>query len=78
MARTLVHLTFSEELIREPLIYRLGKEFQIVTSIYRAAVTEADGWVLLELQGENQEIRRAIDFLRSMGVKVEERLDGDI
>ncbi|MDX1763081.1 MAG: NIL domain-containing protein [bacterium] len=75
MARTMLHLTFSEELIREPLIYRLGKEFRIVTSIYRAAITETDGWVLLEMIGENQEIRRAMDFLRSMGVKVEERLD---
>lgn len=78
MARTMVHLTFSEELIREPLIYRLGKEFQIITSIFRAAITEADGWVLLEMRGEDEEIRRAMDFLRSMGVKVEERLDGDV
>jgi ABC-type methionine transport system ATPase subunit len=78
MAKSLVRLTFSEELIREPLIYRLGQEFQVVTSIFRAAVTEREGWVLLGLDGDADEIHRATAFLRSMGVKVEERPESEI
>jgi ABC-type methionine transport system ATPase subunit len=73
MATRMVGLTFSDELIREPLIYRIGHEFNVVTSIFQAAVTEEAGWVLLEMDGETKEIQRAVDFLQKMNVKVEER-----
>jgi len=73
MAKKMISLTFSDELIREPVIYRIGHEFQVVTSIFQAAVTEHEGWVLLELEGEDEEIGRAVEFLQTMNVKVEER-----
>lgn len=73
MTKKMISLTFSDELIQEPIIYRIGREFQVVTSIFQAAVTEQEGWVLLELEGEEKEIGRAVDFLQTMHVKVEER-----
>ncbi len=73
MAKKMVSLTFSNELIQEPIIYRIGQEFQLVTSIFQAAVAEEEGWVLLELEGEAKEIEGAVAFLETMHVKVEER-----
>ncbi|NOY53804.1 MAG: FeS-binding protein [Deltaproteobacteria bacterium] len=73
MAKKMISLTFSDELIQEPVIYRIGHEFKVVTSIFQAAVTEQEGWVLLELEGEEKEIERAVSFLRTMHVNVEER-----
>ncbi len=73
MAKKMISMTFSDELIQEPIIYRIGHEFQLVTSIFQAAVTEHTGWVLLELEGEEKEIGRAVEFLQTMHVKVEER-----
>ena len=35
-----------------PIIYELGKSFNLVTNIRRADVTEDRGWVILELDGE--------------------------
>jgi ABC-type methionine transport system ATPase subunit len=71
MAKRRVMLTFPEELIREPVIYNLGQQFNIVTNILRADVTEDRGWVVLELDGNDEEIEAGITWAISKGVRVE-------
>ena len=66
-----VKFTFVEELIKEPVIWKLGREFEIVTNIRRADVTDARGWVILELDGEREEIDRGLDWVRGQGVRVD-------
>lgn len=78
MAKKIFRLTFPEQLIQEPIIYRLGHEFKLVTNIFRAAVVEKDSWIILQLDGEEEEILRSIDFMRDMGVQVEERSESEI
>ena len=38
-------------MVTEPVIYNLGKDFEIETNIRRADVREDTGWVILELKG---------------------------
>ena len=49
-----VKFTFLTELVREPIIYQLGQNFQLVTNIRRADVREDMGWVVLELDGKRR------------------------
>ncbi len=78
MASKHVRLTFSPELIQEPLIYKVGHEFQVVTNVRMADVDKNVGWVVLELEGEDDEIGRALDWLRSKGVRIDEATLGDV
>ena len=78
MAKQHVRFTFSPELIREPLIYQLGHEFQVVTSIRMADVDEYVGWVVLEVEGEADEIKRCLAWARAKGVRVDEPTLGDV
>jgi ABC-type methionine transport system ATPase subunit len=78
MATRQVRLTFSPELIREPLIYQLGQEFEVVTSIRMADVDEYVGWVVLALEGSDDEIERALDWARDKGVRVDQATLGDV
>jgi ABC-type methionine transport system ATPase subunit len=71
MAKTQVMFTFPQELIREPIIYSLGQQFKIVTNIRRADVTENRGWVVLELEGEEEDIEQGIAWVTSKGVRVD-------
>ncbi len=71
MAKRTVMLTFPGELVTEPVIYNLGQQFNIVTTILRADVTEDRGWVVLELDGEDEEIEAGITWAISKGVRVE-------
>ena len=70
MDRQRVKFTFENELVKEPIIYRLGQDFHIVTNIRRANVREKIGWVVLELDGEKEEIERALQWVSSTGVRV--------
>jgi hypothetical protein len=64
--------------VTEPVIYQLGRQFDIVTNIRRADVTSADeGWVLLELTGDPDELERGVAYLESRGVRVEPA-EGDL
>ncbi len=66
-----VFLTFPQRLIKEPIIYNLGKHFPVVTNIRGASVTDEIALVALLLEGEGAEVDRAIQFLSERGVKVE-------
>ena len=71
MAKRQVMFTFPAELIREPIIYNLGHQFKVVTNIRRADVSENRGWVVLELEGEEEEIERGITWVTGKGVRVD-------
>ncbi|MFC2021707.1 NIL domain-containing protein [Chloroflexota bacterium] len=71
MTKRRVMFTFPPQLIKEPIIYNLSHQFKVVTNIRRADVTENRGWVVLELEGEEEEIERGIAWMTSKGVRVD-------
>ena len=71
MARKQVTLIFPQHLIKEPVIYMMAKEHDVIPNIRRAKVTESVGEVTLELEGPEEALKRAISFLEKKGVKVE-------
>ena len=66
-----VFLTFPQKLIKEPIIYNLGRSFPVVTNIRGASVTDEVALVALMLEGEESEVARTVEYLTSKGVKVE-------
>ena len=72
-----VRFTFPSELIKEPVIYKLGMDFEIVTNIRRADVRDSMGWVVLELEGDDEIIQNGMDWVASTGVRVDP-IGGDI
>ncbi len=77
MGKQRVKFTFLDDLVKEPIIYRLGRDFDLVTNIRRADVGEDMGWVVLELDGEASEIERGLDWVSSTGVRVDP-VSGDV
>ena len=71
MVKKRVRFTFPRNLITEPLIYKLGQDFKIMTNVRRADVREDMGWVLLELEGEIEELSRGLKWMTDMGVRVD-------
>jgi len=66
-----VKLTFPEHLIRQPIIARLVREFDVLPNIRRANVEEHTGWIICELGGDDENVERAVDWLRDLGVQVD-------
>ena len=69
MARATVRLTFRRETLNVPVIYQLGKDYKVVTNIRRAEVGDETGWADLDLDGDQPEIERALEYCRSRGVE---------
>jgi ABC-type methionine transport system ATPase subunit len=71
MAQKQVTLIFPQHLIKEPVIYMMAKEYDVMPNIRRARVTETSGEVSLQLEGNEDNLKRAVAFLEKKGVKVE-------
>jgi hypothetical protein len=63
--------TYPSELIREPIIYNLGEQFNIITNIHSADISEDRGWVVLELEGEEKDIEEGIAWANSRGMRID-------
>jgi L-aspartate semialdehyde sulfurtransferase ferredoxin len=66
-----VYLTFPRDLIKEPVLSMLSKQFDVVFNIRGSTVTAEMGLVALELDGKESEVAKAIAWLKSKGVAVE-------
>ena len=64
-------LMFPTKLVTRPILWELGKKFELVTNVRQASVTDDIGLVSLSLEGERDELKKAITWLESLGVKVE-------
>jgi ABC-type methionine transport system ATPase subunit len=77
MAKQRVKFTFPPDRITQPLIYNMGRQFDVVTNIRRANVTRDRGWVILEISGDTSEIERAVEWAINQGLRVDP-IEGDI
>lgn len=68
---TRLWLMYPARLIRTPVIWQLGKKFDVVTNVRQASVTDEIGVVGLELEGPRAEIKSAIKWLERLGIRVE-------
>ncbi len=59
------------KLITRPILWEVAKKFEVVTNVRQASVTDEIGVVSVSLEGERAEIKKAIEWLEQLGVKVE-------
>ncbi|MGB8166532.1 MAG: NIL domain-containing protein [Chthoniobacteraceae bacterium] len=64
-------LMVPSKLITRPILWELGKKFEVITNVRQASVTDEIGIVSLSLEGEREQIKSAIAWLEELGVKVE-------
>ena len=70
-ARERVYLTFPKNLIKEPILSMLAKQFDVVFNIRGSTVTAEMALVAIELDGMRREVDKAIGWLKNKGVTVE-------
>ncbi len=72
-----VKLTFPQQLIKEPVIFTMAKQFDLMPNIRRARVTETVGEMILEIDGTDENLEKGIQYLRGRGITVE-LVEGDV
>ena len=70
MAIERYNLTFNKQMAGMPIIYNLGKKYELVTNLERANISEEAGWIQISLNGAPEEIQRAVADISAMGIFV--------
>ena len=70
-----VKFTFPTNLVTEPIIYSITKKFDVITNIRRADVRPEMGWVILDIDGSEEEIAKCLEWTRTSGVTVDDLND---
>jgi ABC-type methionine transport system ATPase subunit len=64
-------LNYPSELLSEPVIFNLGMQYGLVTNICSANINEDRGWVIIEIEGQENDIDDGIAWVSSRGIRVE-------
>ena len=70
-------ISMNADLIKEPILYNLVKDYDLVPNVRRADVSLSEAWIILELCGGSEDhIQEGIDYLLKLGAAVKP-LQGD-
>jgi L-aspartate semialdehyde sulfurtransferase ferredoxin len=72
MAKKKFQLSFSPDLVNEPITYRMVKDYDLQINILRAEVNDVGGKMLIEMQGKPEMIKKAVEYLKQSKVEVRE------
>ncbi len=65
-------LTFPKETVNQPITYHLVKDYDLMINILRAKVSpEEEGKLVIELSGRARDIKKAITYLKDLGVSIQ-------
>lgn len=64
--------TYPIGLLDKPILYTLIRRFDILTNIRRANVTGQEGWLIVDMEGEEKEMQSGLAWAREQGVEVAE------
>ena len=68
---TRVKLDYPLEQVKEPIIYHLVTDYRLVPNIRRANIDHnAGGMMILEIEGDPDDLEEGMDFLRRLGITV--------
>lgn len=63
--------TYPAELITEPVIWQVGKRFDVVTNVRQASVAKDIAIVSVQLEGSRDAIKKSIAWVEKKGITVE-------
>ncbi|MEJ7619889.1 MAG: NIL domain-containing protein [Aquificaceae bacterium] len=66
-----LQLIYPEEKVKEPVLCMVCKNFDVVVNIRTAKVTKDTGILTVEMDGESEEIEKAMKFIEDKGVMVQ-------
>lgn len=77
MAKKAYTLFFPQNLIKEPIMYLVSRDRDLILNIRRAKITAERGEATIELEGEDENIDDAVKDFAAKGVRVEP-VSGDV
>ena len=72
MYSKMISLRFPKKTVNEPVVVNLVKKFDLTFNILKATIyPRKEGLMVLELSGHRKNYQKGIQYLKSLGIKVE-------
>jgi len=68
--KKLIELDYPNELVTEPVLSNVIKKYDISVNLRRASITKGFGYVQMQIEGEEPEVKKALADLTSKGIDV--------
>jgi ABC-type methionine transport system ATPase subunit len=68
--KKLVELDYPTEKVTQPVLSQMIKQYAVTVNIRRASITKGFGYVQMEIEGEEKELKTALDDLSKQGIDV--------
>lgn len=66
----LVELDYPNDLVTEPVLSNLIKKYDINVNLRRASITKGFGYVQMQIDGDEKEVKKALAELTAKGIDV--------
>ena len=76
MVKRSYKLILPAELVTEPIVYNLKREYRLSANIERASIHEGKGLVVLDLDGSEEDLNQGVAWVTARGVEVEPWMSG--
>jgi ABC-type methionine transport system ATPase subunit len=70
MADQTIRLVYPSTLVNVPVINQLIRNFDVTVNIVGAQVTGGEGWIDIQISGDDLIIKDALGWLESQGIEV--------
>lgn len=70
MAKVKVEITIPSDLKNEPIIHYMSHHFKVIPNIIEASFSTEMGWAILTLEGDQEEIDRLFEYMRSKNITI--------
>lgn len=70
IVRKRYRLTYPLGLLDKPILHTLIRRFDILTNIRSANVSDSEGWMIVDLEGEEAEVEAGLAWATSQGLQV--------
>ncbi len=69
--KMIIGLTFPGELKDDSVICVLCKKYDVNLNIFEASFSMYSGWAILGIEGQEEELQKVFDFLKSKNINIE-------
>ncbi len=71
MASRRVKLIYPSQLVDQPILYELGRKFDVGTNIRQADINDGMGWLVVEMRADEPVLDQAMKWLSEMGIEIQ-------
>jgi len=74
MAKSRTHrvkLTYPKALVQKPILHGLITNFDVVVNVLEASVSQAEGWIVVDMTGPAADILQSLEWASGEGVQIE-------